>query len=251
MSGISSFSEQDPAAAAAATAAPPKSPRSPRSPRHTTRSDEATAPSLFLDMMPWSPANTARDDGISTYDILDVQFAQYFHALVSTDPPSNNTSGVSSSASTYLEPKNYQDGGPQGGEVTVYEIDIKLGRRKWTVDRRYRDCHTLYQDMKADDESTVEWGVITFPGKSFLSLNDADLTARMDGLQLFFAEVLERHEQWGRATEVLVDEFLEIPRSRGHEGKRSRSSRSRSSNSNIDSNSNSNSTPRRSTAELL
>lgn len=77
----------------------------------------------------------------------------------------------------------------RGSETIFFQLIVSKGNDTWTLDKRFSECHLLYEDLKKYHGNNLP----PFPSKSLFSLKTYEqLNPRRQKLEFFFQNILKR-----------------------------------------------------------
>ena len=91
----------------------------------------------------------------------------------------------------------------RGNQVVFYNVHVSLGRRKWTLNKRYSEFNELDAGMRRKHANLPK-----LPGKTFFTLKtDQQLDGRRAELHTYLQEIVNRPDM---RTNPIFRGFLEI-----------------------------------------
>jgi hypothetical protein len=77
----------------------------------------------------------------------------------------------------------------RGSETIFFNLVVSKGNDTWSVDKRFSECHLLYEDLKKSHGNNLP----PFPSKSLFSLKTYEqLNPRRQKLEFFFQNIMKR-----------------------------------------------------------
>ena len=77
----------------------------------------------------------------------------------------------------------------KGSEVVFFEFTISRASKTWTLEKRFSECYSLFEDLKKSHGDNLP----PFPGKTlFVQKSYEQLTSRKQKLEFFFQDIIKR-----------------------------------------------------------